>query len=911
MEFVSASMKSVLEKLEGLPSQEDHLLIRDVGGDVQRIKGALASADASFLSSLNGMEDRSSQDDEQSEQRRTWVRNMRDVAYDMEDFVDRIRLQLSRWPEPVGGSAVCAIRRALYRISTLHARYAFTAEIRGLRSRVEDLCGEGCNWRGLDNQQLPSNSTDGLCRPAPLLVEPVGIEQAMEEVSSWFTGVEQDPELRVFAIVGCGGLGKTTLARALLCKFGKQFHSQATVLASWEFNRGVFLRSLLKQIMPPLDYNELQLGGSDGWKDEELCEKVEEQFLEKRYIVVVDDVWNESSWKIIREILPENYMGSRIVVTTRFNSVAQAIGHQQCRVYTLKPLSADDSHSLLQRMLGDDHLCPCGTVCPTSRILNKCGGIPLAIVAVAGLLTTRLQASGSNLITACGSVTSDVENGFAHVENTKNILNLCYNDLPADLKTCFLCLIIFPVGSIISRKWLIRRWIAEGFVTKKHRKAAEEVAEESFSELIRRNLIQPVEVSSSGNVKTFQVHDVILENILLKSCEENFINVVNSYSPGLELAGNKVRWLAIHRSSNPPEEVMKNMNLLHIRSLTALGTMKHLKYFALLQVLDLEGCIHLGTDQLTMICKMYLLKYLSLRRTYIKALPPRICRLHCLETLDIRETNVWRLPRSVCWLKGMVHLLGGDKSRRLPLEFTQGITNMSKLKTLSGIKVDRGSTVALRGIGNLTNLNKLSIYMNVDPEFLLYSPSLTSLAIDDGFTGYLDGLDSLSAPFDNLLTLKLSGKLSKVPHWLSRMHFLEKLTLSLTSLRTDSLALISSLPKLCYLAFSVDAEKQCPKLLVILQENASESGGEIFIPCGFNCLRTLRFSGTGLPLLCFLQGSMPELQRLELRFKMFDGVYGLENLCHVDLLYIWVLLSVKLLIQVESGRFEFEVLEYK
>lgn len=584
-------------------------------------------------------------------------------------------------------------------------------------------------------------------------------------------------------------------------------------------------------------------------------------------------------------------MGSRIVVTTRFNSVAEAISQQQCCVYALKPLSANDSHSLLQRMLGDNHLFPCGTDCPTSPILNKCGGIPLAVVAVAGLLTTRLQASGSNLITACGSVTSDVENGCDHVENTKNILNLCYNDLPADLKTCLLCLAIFPVGSIISRKCLIRRWVAEGFVTKKHRKAAEEVAEESFSELIRRNLMQPVEVSGSGNVKTFQVHDVILENILLKSNEENFINVVNSYSPGLELAGNKIRWLAIHRSSNPPPpaEVMKSMNLLHIRSLTALGTLKHLKYFALLQVLDLEGCIHLGTDQLTMICKMYLLKYLSLRRTYIMALPPRICRLQCLETLDIRETNVRRLPKSVRWLKGMVHLLSGDKSRRLPLKFTQGITKMSKLRTLSGIKVDKGSTVALRGMSNLTNLNKLSIYMNVDPEFLLYSPSLTSLVIDVGFTGYLDGLDSLSAPFDNLRTLKLSGKLSKVPHWLSRMHFLEELTLSLTSLRTDSLVLISSLPKLCYLEFSsVDAEKQCPRLPVIVQENASESGGEIFIPCGFNCLRTLRFSSTGLPLLTFLQGSMPELQKLELRFKMFDGVYGLENLVSLQKLHIEV-----------------------
>jgi len=582
--------------------------------------------------------------------------------------------------------------------------------------------------------------------------------------------------------------------------------------------------------------------------------------------------------------LPENDKGSRIIVTTRIDSVAQAIGLQQGYVYSLDPFNADDSHRLLQRTLGDL------TDCQTSIILEKCGGLPLSIVAVTGLLVNRL-ASGSSLITACGSLSSEVEKGAAQEENFNNILNLCYNDLPAELKTGFLFLRIFPVGSCISRKRLIRRWIAEGFITDKHGRTLEQVAEELFIDLIRRNLIQPVDISISGKVKTFQVHHVILENILSKSREENFISIVNSYSSGLELPQNKVRWLSIHRSSNSfyPKKIMKNMNSLHIRSLTAFGTVKHLKYFEILQVLDLEGCIDLGTGQLSMICKMCLLKYLSLRGTYIKALPPRICRLQCLEMLDIRETNVSRLPRNAGSLKQMVHLLGGDKSRGLALKFTRAITKMSKLQTLSGIMVPRGSTAGLEGMGNLTNLNKLSIYMETRPGFLSNCSSLTSLSIDDGFTGCLDALDGMPASFYNLHILKLSGKLCRVPHWIKYMQCLEELTLSLTSLKTDCLELLSNLPTLSFLSFSVRPGKQYPHLLVILQENISESGGEIFIPaCGFQGLHSLRFSGPAIPLLSFLQGSMPALQMLELRFRMFDGVYGLQNLANLQKLHLGV-----------------------
>ncbi|KAL6654703.1 hypothetical protein ACP70R_008168 [Stipagrostis hirtigluma subsp. patula] len=836
MEFVvGASMASLLAKLKDLLQQDGHtLMVRDVHSEIKRINSVLKDVHAFFLCKHDRV-DRGSDGDQL-----TWARQLRDVAYDMEDRIDHMRLCLRCRPEPRSG--IC---RAWYVISTFHARCCLTARIDILETRVLSLTDVGRLRYGLGNSLLSGDSTNvavasSSChvtqwsQPSALLMgmeEPVGLEQHMGHLQQWFTIGEEDPELRVLAIAGCGGVGKSTLAGALRRELGKQFDSCATVFASREFNLGVFRRSLLKQIMPPFAYAELNVGDSDGWKDHELQEKVEEHLLDKRYIVIVDDVRDIPTWNSIWESLPENDKGSRIIVTTRLPSVAQAICPRQDDVYHLHPLNADDSHRLLQRSLARNHQCPCDAA---SRIMEKCGGLPLAILAVAGLFANQVTPD-SILTRLYDSVTSELENRGAPVEFMKKIIHICYSDLPAGLKTCLLFLSIFPAGLTISRKRVIRRWIAEGFISDKHGRTAEQIAEECFSELVSRNMIQPVEISGSGRVKTFQVHDVILENILSESKEDNFITVVDGYSPTSTLARSKVRWLSVHRSSSSicAKEVTKSMNLLYVRSFTAFGTTKYLDSLAIVQVLDLEGCGDLSVKQLTIICKMYLLKYLSLRRTYIRALPHEIFRLQCLETLDIRETNVRRLPSAVDRLKRMVHLLSADKSRGVALEFTEGITKMSELQTLLGIGIRRGSNATLEGIQNLTKMKKLSIY---------------NLSQND-----------------------------EVSHWISGMQYLEKLTLpTLTALSTVSLALLSDLPMLCGLTFATNPE-QYPDL--IMQDDDFEFGRYIHVPpCGFRCLHTLRLSAVKLPLLCFRGGAMPGLRRLELRFRIFEGIDGLESL---------------------------------
>uniref|UniRef100_A0A0D3HNU3 Uncharacterized protein n=1 Tax=Oryza barthii TaxID=65489 RepID=A0A0D3HNU3_9ORYZ len=765
-------------------------------------------------------------------------------------------------------------RRIAAEIGNLKLRAQHVSE-RRTRYGVENL--QGNNGGGGSGLGVGANAPRDRLAPLPRLIgtmEPVGMDADISELQKWFSnGKDGTQQLRYLAIVGFGGLGKTTLAMALYRELGDEFDCRAFVLASQKFHLPTVLRSLVKQFHEKqADAPEDALHGIEGWGDETLKRKLLEQLKSKRYHILIDDIWSVSAWENIRDSLPKSDKGSCVVVTTRFNSVAEACRRQQGHVHKLKQLDPESSRNLFLQIISANDLCPNRHI-NASIIMRICGGLPLAIVVVAGLIARVAQ-----------------------------IINHCYKNLPPDLKTCLLYLSTFPKGRNISRKHLIRRWIAEGFITEEHGKTAEEVAEDNLNELIGRNLIKPINNSSNGKVKSCQIHDMVLQYIVSKSSDENFITVIGGH------------W------QTP---------------------------FPSYKVLDLDGCKDLShPHQLKKICNMYQLKYLGLRRTDIDKIPKNIGRLEYLEVLDIRETNVRKLPTSFAKLQRMTHLLAGNKSKRTALKLTEEITKVVALQTLSGIEISGSSTLeedreqspdmairnstptraeerdntalhgphkedskadfpkqlrSLEALEKLINLKKLAIYKLVkfqakDYELLLSaiehlsSCSLKFLAIDDSFTGFLDrSLSSSQAPPEHLYTLELSGMLSEVPGWIDRLHNLEKLTLSLTSLKTDTLAVLSSLPELFSLTFSLHAEDNYSNALKIMHKNTLESGGTIFVlDEGFEKLKLLRFAAPVLPSLSFLEGAMPQLQRLELRFRMVDYMYGLENLSKLHQVFLTV-----------------------
>lgn len=606
--------------------------------------------------------------------------------------------------------------------------------------------------------------------------------------------------------------------------------------------------------------------------------------------------------------MPKVKNGSKIIVTTRFQAVAKACNQNEKsdKVHTIKTLDSREAAILFERVVSESRITKAGqkkkNEKPPDRIWEICGGLPLAIVAMAGHVACNPHRTRKKWNDVCKSLFPDtLDTRFGkHQSDTPNpeevtkILNYCYNDLPADVKTCSLYLSIFPKGFKISRKRLTRRWVAEGFVSEKQGLSEEDVAEAYFNHLIRRKIIRPVEHSINGKVKTCQVHDMVLEYIVSKSNEENLTTVIGGHWL-VPMHSNKVRRLSLQSIDPNHAKAVEKMNLSRLRSLSVFGSLSQLPSHSfkigLVQVLDLEGCTGFEQKHIKEISKLLLLKYLSLRRTDIDKIPQNIGKLQYLETLDIRETNVEQLPQSIGQLNRMINILGGNKITRKGLKLADDIKNetMKALRILSGIEIVEGSTI-LADPHNFTGLKKLviyklGIYKDKDFEDLLSAIqylggySLRSLTIDDECSDFFALLGSISTPPKNLHALELSGRLLKLPDWISVLNDLNKLTLSVTALRTDTFELLKNLPHLFSLTFSLRAEKYHTELVAILERNKLFSDGVIVIlQDGFQSLKLLRFSAPILPLLSFSENAMPKLERLELRFRMLEGLLGMENL---------------------------------
>ena len=162
----------------------------------------------------------------------------------------------------------------------------------------------------------------------------------------------------------------------------------------------------------------------------------------------------------------------------------------------------------------------------------------------------------------------------------------------------------------------------------------------------------------------------------------------------------------------------------------------------------------------------------------------------------------------------------------------------------------------------------------------LCSCGLQTLAINGLESEFIESLDKMSAAPRYLVALELSGKLKENPNWLQKLHALNKLTFSVTVLRTGTLDLLSSMPLLYSLTFSFSGPKQedIDNIENVLEKNKSQSDGEIFVPKGFKSLKLLRFFAPRVPKLGFCDNAMPALEIIEMRYQTFEGLFGVNTL---------------------------------
>ncbi|VAI35380.1 unnamed protein product [Triticum turgidum subsp. durum] len=195
---------------------------------------------------------------------------------------------------------------------------------------------------------------------------------------------------KVVSVVGFGGLGKTTLVRAVYDKIKGGFDSRGFV----PVGQNPDMKKIFRDILIGLDknmYTNMNLMVLD---ERQLIEEIREFLHDKRYLVVIDDIWDGKLWEDIKLAFSNmNNLGSRLITTTRILSVSIACcPSTHDSIYQMGPLSDSDSTRLFcKRIFSSENKCPSELKEVSRDILKKCGGVPLAILTIASLLIVGHQ----------------------------------------------------------------------------------------------------------------------------------------------------------------------------------------------------------------------------------------------------------------------------------------------------------------------------------------------------------------------------------------------------------------------------------------------------------------------------------------------------------------------------------------
>ncbi|CAL5080741.1 unnamed protein product [Urochloa decumbens] len=305
-------------------------------------------------------------------------------------------------------------------------------------------------------------------------------------------GKYKDVDLTVLPIVGPGGIGKTTLTQYIYNdeELNNHFQLKLWVCVSVNFN----VHRLTQEIADKLPSKE-----------------IEEQLKSKRFLLVLDDMWdcsNEDEWK--RFLVPFNKgqtKGSVILVTTRFPAVAQMVKTTD-HWKDPKGLNKEKFEKLFfasvfgNKQLTNDHseLLDIGY-----KIVGKLKGSPLAAKTVGRLLRNHLDKDHWTRVLE--SKEWESQNGDHDIMPA---LKRSFDCLPFHLQQCFTSCALFPEDYKFDREKLIHFWIGLDVLhSRGENKRIEDIGLSYLTELVNYGFFKKEE--DENGLIYYIIHDLLHE----------------------------------------------------------------------------------------------------------------------------------------------------------------------------------------------------------------------------------------------------------------------------------------------------------------------------------------------------------------------------------------------------------------
>ncbi|KAJ9554316.1 hypothetical protein OSB04_018361 [Centaurea solstitialis] len=505
----------------------------------------------------------------------------------------------------------------------------------------------------------------------------VGFDDEVETLLDQLTTTSAK-EFQVISITGMAGVGKTTLARQLykdpLIKY--VFDIRAWTCVSQAYLKRDLLLGILSSFINYLTEEIYKMS------DEQLGGKLYRLLKGRKYLVVLDDIWDCMPWNDLRFYFPDDQNGSRVLFTSRDIDVSLHV--QAARpAHVLRLRTADESWDIFQKKVFRTGICFPRLRVIGWKIAKKCKGLPLAIVIIAGLVKNQLSFGWWSEI--AGSLHSFMVRDPSQYMDT---LALSYNHLPPHLRTCFLFLGVFPEDYDIPVTKLIWLWIAQGFIHETENRILEDVAEDFLMDLIKRSLLMTAKKRADGQVKACRIHDLMRDLCLRKAKEEDFSAQIYGYA-------------------SVPESSSTIINMLHGMSFNPPALITHSGFcypFEFGKILQKGG--------------------LFLRETY-----------KSLKILDVESILIFLFPFEVIQL---------DSLRCLAIQAHDGspqasISNLVNLQML--VISSRKNIVVPKSIWNMVNLRHLYIKSG---ENVMEEPCFIQATEKDGCPNGLVSLQTLS-----------------------------------------------------------------------------------------------------------------------------------------------------------------------
>ncbi|KAH0674929.1 hypothetical protein KY285_022730 [Solanum tuberosum] len=345
--------------------------------------------------------------------------------------------------------------------------------------------------------------------------ELVGFDDDAENITKYLISGEKD--LDVVSIVGMAGLGKTALARKIYNSRSiiDHFDVRAWCSFSQTYNRRELYVDILKQ-MTDDHHKYVDVA--------HLADILRKCLCVRKYLIVLDNIWDGKAWDDIQLCAPYSGKGSRIMVTTR-NEESALYMRKYSDPYLLPFLNDEKSWELLQkRVFQRGNSCPSQLVNVGQLVAKKCKGLPSLIILIAEILSEEREAS------SWLKVAYDISSHVSDKEMIMKTIQSSYDHLPDHLKPCLLYMGLFPKDYEIPVSDLLKRWIAEEFVQSIDMLDLEELSEICLRDLVGRNLVMVSKTRLNGKMKCCIVLDQVREFCLRKITEEKFMQFIVPYN---------------------------------------------------------------------------------------------------------------------------------------------------------------------------------------------------------------------------------------------------------------------------------------------------------------------------------------------------------------------------------------------